>query len=75
MKQKLDFILEYIASADMEDMSRIIETVIRKCDALTTETEAVLLFLPRGDREEQEKYLREIYRFLEGNPDSAMDKR
>ena len=42
MEQKIDLILQYIANADREDMNRIIEAVIRKCDAATPETETIL---------------------------------
>ena len=64
MGQKIDLILQYIANADGEDMNRIIEAVIRKCDAATPETETIFLSLPKEKGKRRAEYLQKICHFL-----------
>lgn len=63
MNPRMNLILQYIASADREDIDLIIEAVIRKCDAAAPEWETVFMSLPREDWTRREEYLKNICKF------------
>ena len=67
MKEKMDVILAYIAAANTEELDKIIEAVIHRCDAEAPETESIFLSLPK-QRQGRES-MQAIYDlFWKGNP-------
>jgi hypothetical protein len=62
--RQMEVILQYIASADRENMDRMIEAVIQKCDEMEPDWENILLAFPWKDREKREENLQNIGKFL-----------
>lgn len=75
MNQKMEYFLQYIATAKEKEIERIIEAVIHRCDAAAPEVENVFLSIPKGSRERQKEYMEDVCNFLWNRELRSVDKR